>query len=136
MEARDAAGGGGNLLRQRTATYDSRGAFQTITNRLIGGRDPANPTAVHDGTQNPSMALSFDAFGNLQSYTDPTGYSVTYTYDATTQSFRTGSMDVFGLTSSAVPKYEWGTLSQVTDVNGRTEQFHFDQFGRVDYIYG
>ena len=136
VEARDAANGGGNLLRQRTATYDSRGAFQTITNRLVGGRDPSAPTTVHDGTQNPSMALSYDAFGNLGSFTDPDGYSVTYTYDPLTESFRTGSTDVFGLTSTATPKYEWGTLASVTDVNGQTEQFGFDNFGRPSFVVG
>jgi RHS repeat-associated protein len=136
VEARDAPGGTGNLLRQRTATYDSRGGFLTIANRLVGGRDPANPTLVHDGTQNPSTALLFDAFGNLSSFTDPSGYSISYSYDPITQSFRTASTDTFGLTSTAVPKYEWGTLAQVTDANGEVEKFGFDGFGRPSFVRG
>ena len=125
----------GTLLRDRRATYESHGALQTLTNVLVGGKDPTSGQP-YTGATNPTWTFSYDGYGNLVEEVDPRQYTLNYTYDDTAQTYRTHTVDSFGLTSSSTPNYAFGAPQVVTDTNDNTEVYSFDEFGRVSTVYG
>jgi len=126
---------GSTLLRQRNATYSpNTGALETVTDSVFGGKDPL--TGV---TRSPTPAttnLGYDPFGNLQTFTDPNGATMTYTYDDSVHAFTVATTDPFGLTSAATPNFLFGLPDDMTDVNNQKQIFKFDDFGRVTQIFG
>jgi len=124
----------GPLLRDRTASYDARGALTTLTNLVDGGTDPAgNPYSGKPAT-NLTWSFQFDPFGNLQHVTDPTGYQVTYDYDAIAHTYRTRIIDSFGYVSISSPNYAFGTVASETDINGQITVYNPDEFGRLQSV--
>ncbi|WP_437316413.1 SpvB/TcaC N-terminal domain-containing protein [Sorangium sp. So ce385] len=122
------------MLRERTATYaPATGALETLTNVISGGKRPdGSPYAADQAT----WRFEHDEVGNLETFTDPTAYKLTYGYDALTQSYRTCVSDSFGYRSISVPNYAFGTVAQETDVNGHTIAHRYDAFGRLIGVWG
>ena len=59
---------------------------------------------------------------NLQTFTDPTGYKIQYTYDAVAQTHQTRVDDLsFGYASTASYDLRFGTVQQSTDINGQLQ---------------
>ncbi|WP_242515706.1 SpvB/TcaC N-terminal domain-containing protein [Sorangium cellulosum] len=131
IETRDAED---RLLRKRTAEYwPGTGALRSVTNVISGGK---RPDGVPYADAEATWAFAFDDHGNLETSTDPNGYTVTYGYDATTHSFRTCVSDSFGYHSNSVPNLLYGTVAQETDVNGHTMVHQYDEFGRLSAVWG
>ncbi len=127
----------GMLLRDRQATYDSRGALLTLTNVLIGGSDPASGSPYTGApASNPTWTYQYDPFGNVVQEVDPRQYTLNYTFDAVAQTYLTSTSDSFGYTSSSVPNYMFGATQSATDVNGNIELYNYDSFGRLSTVYG
>ncbi len=130
--------GAAGALRDRTATYDSRGALLAMTNTVVGGNDPVSgtPYTGASGT-NPTWTFTYDAFGNVhtaatpQGPADPSPYTLTYTYDAIAETYRTNIADSFGYTSSSSPDFNFGAVASEMDVNGYQTVFTRDEFGRL-----
>src|SRR5262249_18305820 len=120
-----------NLLRRRTATYDpGKGSIATLTNMVTGGKVPATGATYTNASS--TYTYTHDGFGNLQTFQDPTGYKLKYTYDQTTQTYRTQVDDLsFGYSSSATYDFRFGVPLTTTDVNGQLEGFTYDTFGRL-----
>jgi len=73
----------GTALRDRKATHYPTGAIKTLTNVVTGGTDPSG--TPYTGDANLTWNFVPDAFGNIKQATDPTGYQLTYVYDAVAQ---------------------------------------------------
>jgi RHS repeat-associated protein len=128
----------GTLLRKRTATYyEGTGALKTVTNVVVGGVNPETGQPYQDDPATNGMSsFTYDAFGNLESATDPRGFLLTYAYDDLTQSYRTSISDSFGYTSTSTPNHLFGTVANVVDVNGHELDYFFDDFGRLTEVFG
>jgi RHS repeat-associated protein len=125
------------ILRDRRATYDSRGALLTVNEVVIGGVDPITGLPnTGDPAINPTWKYGHDAFGNVNKVVDPGGYTLTYLYDPTTQTHRTQVLDSFGYASTAVPDLRFGVVASETDVNGSFENRTYDDFGRLESVDG
>ena len=127
------------LLRKRLATYNpGTGTLATLTSIVSGGKVPGSGTP---GTvYNQASAIykfTYDSFGNLFTYVDPTGYTLQYTYDPTAQTYRTRIDDKsFGYFSTATYDLRFGTLQQSNDINGQPETYSRDIFGRLCSVRG
>ncbi|WP_394844492.1 Rhs family carbohydrate-binding protein [Pendulispora brunnea] len=127
----------GSILRNRQASYYATGALKTLTNVVIGGKDPATGSPyTGDPATNPTWQFRYDPYGNLQETTDPRGYKLTYAYDDVARTYRTSILDSFGYISSSVPNYYFGTVEWTNDVNKQSNHFVFDDFGRLSAVYG
>lgn len=127
--------GNGNSLRNRQATYEAHGAMQTFTEFLFGGKDPQG-TVYPISNTNPTSSFTYDGFGNLQTATDPTGYSLTYTYNSESNTFIHTITDSFGYSSSRTYDLKFGLLSTTTDVNEASQEIDYDQYGRIHQVFG
>ncbi|WP_437941583.1 SpvB/TcaC N-terminal domain-containing protein [Sorangium sp. So ce341] len=135
VEARDSAG---TLLRKRTAAYNgTTGAVESITNTVIGGKEPATgaPYTGADST-NPIWHFTPDAYGNLAQAIDPRGFTLTYEYDNVAETYLVRVSDSFGNSSERSPDYRYGTISAVQDVNGHEVHYDYDAFGRLTEVFG
>ena len=127
----------GNLLRDRQATYESHGALKTLTNVVIGGKDPTSGTPYTGQTgTNPVWTFNYDNYGNVLSEVDPRQYTLTYVYDAIAQTYRMSTTDSFGYGSASTPNYFYGTVQSVTDENGQPALYNYDEFGRLKTLFG
>ncbi|XYH97300.1 SpvB/TcaC N-terminal domain-containing protein [Sorangium sp. So ce1128] len=122
------------VLRERTATYwPGTGALETLTNVITGGKRPdGSPYAGDEATWH----FGYDELGNLETFTDPSSYTLTYGYDELTRSYRTCVTDSFGYRSNSVPNPLFGTIAQETDINGHTMVHRYDDFGRLIGVWG
>ena len=126
--------GNGNSLRNRLATYEAHGAMQTLSDSLFGGKDPqGNPYPI----SNLSLTSSFtyDGFGNMQTATDPTGYTLTYVYNTESNTFIQKITDSFGYSSSRTYDLNFGQLKTTTDVNEASEEIDYDPYGRIQQVF-
>ena len=133
IEARDRAGG---LLRARTATYRVDGTPQTITDVVVGGKDPAGVAYTGADGANLTWRFSYDDVGNLVSVIDPALFTLAYEYDQRMRLYDSAVTDSFGYRSTSVPDYRFGTPAESTDVNGQKLQRVFDDFGRLIQVFG
>jgi RHS repeat-associated protein len=127
------------LLRYHTATFDAgKGTLHTLTQLVSGGKVPGTgtPGTIYNQAS-ANYTFTYDAYGNLFTYADPTGYTLKYTYDTTAQTYRTRVDDVsLGYYSTAGYDLRFGALQQSNDVNNQPETFSFDGFGRVCSVRG
>ena len=63
-------------------------------------------------------------------------YRLSYTYDTATASYVEGVVDSFGYASSARYDYRYGLPVRTSDINGNGMIRYYDQFGRLDRVYG
>jgi RHS repeat-associated protein len=129
--AKDASG---NVLRQRSAVYGSHGEMQTLTDQMFGGKDPQG-NVYQSGTATPTWTFSYDEFGNVGGFVDPTGYAVNYTFNPESETFITSITDTFGNTNSRTYNLAFGTLQETTDVNGNRQHIDTDDFGRIQDVF-
>ncbi|MEN8140663.1 MAG: SpvB/TcaC N-terminal domain-containing protein, partial [Thermodesulfobacteriota bacterium] len=120
--------GGSSVLRQRSASYDSRGNLKSHTSMISGGSFA-------------ETSISYDSFGNISSVTGPANhkdqhYKLSYSYDVATRSLVEGVSDSHGYHSSAKHDYKFGKPSSTTDLNNNVISYQYDQFGRVTKIWG
>ncbi len=135
------AGGPGTLLAQRESTYTVTGTRPQLTqvrDLVIGGNQPGGTTA-YTGTSTQVQTWNFTYnpadLGNLATATDPTGYKLTYTYDANTKSHVATITDSFGLTSSATYNQDFGLPATTTDANGQVVTYNYDGCGRMSKVW-
>ena len=121
-------------LRERSATYESHGAVETVTDVVIGGKNPT--TGATYSNASALWSYAYDAFGNVQTATDPRLYVLTYGWDTTTKTYRTTTTDSFGYQSSSTASLVYGVPTAVVDINGNIEQFGYDSFGRLETVTG
>jgi RHS repeat-associated protein len=120
-------------LRRRTATYFAgRGTIDTLTNIVSGGKVPATGVVYNQAAS--ISRFTYDAFGNVKTAADPSGYTLTYGYDTLIQTYPTSAIDSFLLTSTSTPNYFFGVDGTVTDTNGQLQTFTFDNFGRLSTL--
>jgi RHS repeat-associated protein len=125
-----------NVLRHRFAFYGTHGEMLTLTDDHFGGKDPATGNPYVSGQTDPLVsAFIYDAFGNVQIATDPTGFNLTYIYDSVTNSHIATIRDGFGYQSTRLYDLRFGSLLDTTDVNGYREHYDADKFGRqIDVV--
>jgi RHS repeat-associated protein len=129
---------GGALLRQRSATYSAAGKPLTMTDTIVGGKDPA--TGVARTEPSPALAtfaFGYDVFGNVTTSVGPEGHALADEYDPLTHTYRTKTTDSsFGYVSTADYDLRFGTPKIVVDVDGAREETDYDEFGRVVRVFG
>jgi RHS repeat-associated protein len=118
-------------LRERRATYDDRGAIESATDRIHGGKDARG--RVYAGTP-ATTSYAVDDLGNLFSVVDPVGYTLELAYDDALATFVASSVDSFYLESRELIDYRFGVSRAVTDVNGHTTLFDYDDYGRMTRV--
>jgi RHS repeat-associated protein len=123
----------GNVLRDRTATYDRFGGLATLTNLVTGGTDGSGNRYANTAA---TWTYGRDSYGNITSAVDPRGYTVSIAYDTVAQVFVVQKTDSFGYSSSSVPNYLFGSPASTTDLNGNMEVRTYDDFGRLRFVYG
>jgi RHS repeat-associated protein len=123
----------GNVLRDRSATYDSFGGLISLTNVITGGTDANGNTYSNTPA---TSTFTRDAFGNIITAVDPRGYTINTTYDSIAQTYVVQETDSFGYVTSSVPNYLFGTIASKTDTNGNLEMRTYDAFGRLQFVYG
>ncbi|WP_433936322.1 SpvB/TcaC N-terminal domain-containing protein [Sorangium cellulosum] len=124
----------GRVLRERTATYwPGTGALETLTSVITGGKRPDGSLYAGDEA---TWHFDYDDLGNIETFSDPNSYTLTYGYDELTRSYRTCVVDSFGYRSNSVPNVLYGTVAQETDVNGHTIVHRYDDFGRLIGVWG
>ncbi|MDP3273682.1 MAG: SpvB/TcaC N-terminal domain-containing protein, partial [Deltaproteobacteria bacterium] len=129
---------GGALLRRREASFGASGQLTAMTDRLTGGIDPevalTTPPSVH-ANRAVTTTFTYDSYGNVATVTDPSGFVLTYGYDASF-THRTNISDSFGLSSSAEYDARFGAVNHSTDSNGHHVYYHFDGYGRATAVFG
>lgn len=135
IRARDRAQ---QVIRERKATYDSRGALLTFTTEVIGGQDPVTGLTRTGHVLEPrsTWTYQYNEFGGVEVFTDPRGYAVNYEYDPATRTYRTQAQDSFGYTSTSIPDLRFGVVAAVTDLNLNIAQYGYDDFGRMVWVKG
>ena len=133
--------GSGQLLAQRDATYtvtNNRPQLTTVSDRIINGYQPVTGT-LYTGTaaqiQTTNITYNTADLGNIATYTDPTGYKLTYTYDSATKTHVTGVSDSFSLTSSRTMNQDYGLPATTTDVNSKVVTYNYDSYGRLSKVW-
>ncbi|HVR07482.1 MAG TPA: toxin TcdB middle/N-terminal domain-containing protein, partial [Thermoanaerobaculia bacterium] len=127
--------GNGALLRQRSATYNAQGDLASLQQVLIGGKDPASGSP-YTGNSNAVFSYSYDAFGNMASVADPSGYTRTFAYDPVAKTWPARVTDSFGYSSSFAWNLLYGKVASTVDENGQLEQRTYDLFGRMASVVG
>jgi len=128
----------GALLRQKTATYSSRGKPLTVTSTVVGGKDPSS--GLPRTETSPALAtwtFTYDAFGNVETATGPEGHAFAYEYEPTTRTHRSKTTDnSFGYVSTADYDLRFGQPKAVVDINGAKQHTDHDDFGRLVAVFG
>ena len=133
--------GAGTLLAQREASYtvtSGRPQVTQIRDLVIGGNQPVSGspyTGTSTQVQTSNITYNTADLGNVGSFTDPTGYKLTYTYDTNTKTQVTGVSDTFGLTSSRTMSQDYGLPATTTDANGKVVTYNYDSYGRLSKIW-
>lgn len=119
----------GLVMRERFGSYTALGDLQEVVQVLNGGRDPATGQEYRNARM--VTAMTYDSRGNLASIVDPSGYTLTYTYDDRTHTHVTGIRDSFGYTTGIAYDLKYGLPTATTDENNNTMSWAYDQFGRL-----
>ena len=123
----------GKVVRDRQATYDTLGGLASLTNVITGGFDPNG--SPYNGTA-ATHTFKRDAYGNVVLSTDPRGYTLDTVYDSTAQTYHIQTTDSFGYVAKSRPNYLFGTIDQIIDINTQEEDYVYDEFGRLQAVYG
>jgi RHS repeat-associated protein len=129
------------LVAQREATYtvtNNRPQVTQIRDLVIGGSQPVSGSPyTGTSTQIQTYNLTYNTadLGNVGTFTDPTGYELTYTYDAATKTHVTGVSDTFSLTSSRTMNQDYGLPATTTDANGKVVTYNYDSYGRLSKVW-
>jgi YD repeat-containing protein len=113
----------GEIIRRRQGIFDGNGAMTEHRAYLEATGDAAVTT------------LGYDQYGNLIRITDPSGYTVYYTYDQEVDTHITEVTDSFNYISSATYDYRLGVPITETDLNGHTMRRAYDDHGRLTEVY-
>jgi RHS repeat-associated protein len=121
--------GGGKQLRLRVATIDC------ATGNVLQIRENIN------SMEDANTDLDYFDNGNLQRVTGPPNlhgdrYVLEYTYDEQLETHIATITDSFKYESSAAYDPKYGTLASTTDINGNTTSYDYDDFGRLEAIWG
>jgi RHS repeat-associated protein len=123
----DEFGGGGALLRERWATFDTAGNTRTLTERIDSSRTATTTLTWEDG-----LLKSF--VGPVSAANDQ--YSIHYDeYDAT-RTFPRVIRDAFGHTSLSEYDPGLGAPTLTRDIAGNTTEWRYDEFGRAQKVFG
>ncbi len=127
----------GNSLRKQSATFFSNGALKRLEQRLVGGHDPdTGDPWIGSAGSNPFVTFDYDAFGNVRTRTDASGYTVDHQFDSDTRSMVEETSDSWGLTTRATWDRRFASPLVTTDANGHHREVRYDVFGRVKEVYG
>ena len=115
------------LLQKRVAQYDALGNLITI--KQFWGDSISRYDFYHN------------VYGSVDSLRMPRNYrgqrmGYSYEYDTVVHTYPVRTKDVFGYTSSATYDYRFGKPLSVTDLNGNTMKYHYDEWGRLDTLVG
>lgn len=122
-------------ITQETVTGSTSGQVRSITythDTLTGNL--LTKTAWLDGGANPSVSMTYGAYGNLKTKTDANGNTTTYFYDLVAHAFTTRV--VYPNTGVAHEEqytydYRFGKPNLAIDENGNETATVYDEFGRV-----
>jgi fibro-slime domain-containing protein/RHS repeat-associated protein len=113
-----------------TTTYGYNDAFGDLTDVYL----PAvtDPTQTGSPLVRPHYQYGYDAFGNLETQTDPYGHTTTFAYDA----FGHKVCETLPTTDQGTPTETWhydplGRLDQATDFDAHVTTYLYDAEGRV-----
>lgn len=115
--------GNGELVRQREATYSTYGKLSEVKTKL-------------NNSQNASIKLTYDTYGNLIKSTADNGFYTTIGYDTTIRAYpvsvvgKNASNTIF-YSSSSQYDYLFGTPVLITDMNGKQMRTRYDDRGRL-----
>jgi YD repeat-containing protein len=109
----------GVTLRERSAEYSPNGNLIALH--------------VHNGGQRLTTSYTYDQFGNVTRVVDPTGYTVTITYDSVLNQFPIAVSDSFGLRSTTEFHFDHriGQVHRATDPTGHSFTYKYDNFNRL-----
>src|SRR4029078_6024704 len=98
-------------LRKRTVAYiPGKGVPAVVTNFITGGRVPGSgtPGTAYSGASS-TYTFGYDAYGNVQTYSDPNAAGLKYTYDTVAQTYVSKVEDLaFGFVSTANYDFRFG----------------------------
>jgi len=133
---------GGSALRQRASSYttvNGRPTLSQITDTILGGNQPTTGTPYSGSGKKVTYGFTFDSasgdFGNLKTYTDPSGATLTYVYDSSGTHI-TSVTDNLGYVSSSTMNMDFGLPTTTIDENGKVTTFKYDAFGRTTDVWG
>ncbi|MEN8135138.1 MAG: SpvB/TcaC N-terminal domain-containing protein, partial [Thermodesulfobacteriota bacterium] len=121
-------GSDGALYRERLGEYDARGNLRFHKGLIKDGDYAVTEIQYYDN-------------GNIRTVIGPPNddeqkYTLTYTYDASTQSFVERITDSFGYESSAIYDYRFGQPLKTKDLNNNVIKYQYDSIGRTEKIWG
>jgi RHS repeat-associated protein len=125
-------------LQKRTLSFKTQNGHPTlekVSDLIFRGNQPGTTTAWTGQASTSTFQFNDADFGGVGFYTDPTGYKVTYGYDAT-KTYVTNITDSFGYKSSSTPNLDFGLPATTTDVNGKVVTYNYDAFGRLSKVWG
>jgi hypothetical protein len=119
-------GGSTGKAREIFYTYDTRG-------NMLSRRD------WHDRGSDPTVNLTPDAYGNLQSFTDARGYTTSISYDTTHTYPAVITYPATDDGKSHIVRYEawdyrFGKVKTRRDERSYATQFDYDVFGRIEQV--
>ena len=134
------AGANGAMLRKRDAFYQpGKGVPNVIRNFVVGGRVPGSgtPGTLYDPNTTAAYTFTYDVYGNLATTSDPSGYSIKYTYDDSVHTYATRVDDLsLGYFSTMDYDLRFGSMVSSADINRQPTSYTYDQFGRLCTVRG
>ena len=116
---------GGTVYAETWTDYDGLPNGQVDKGNLTKKRSWLNTGA------DPEVTLSYDAYGNVISTTDPQGRTTSTGYDPIYHTFPMTATNALGHTATSVHDPRTGQVLQVTDANGNTTHHEYDAFGTL-----
>ncbi len=120
----------GQKLREKWFYYDR--AFSMDSPPFAGNL--TKEVHWNNGGDNPVVQYKYDTYGNLTRKTDPLGNSSEIVYDSTYQTFPVYVYNAKGHVTTTVFNPVIGKPVSVTDPNGNTTTYAYDEFQRLTKI--
>jgi len=103
----------------------------TVTTTYDANFNPVQVTDLLNGAGTFVSSFTYDAMGNVQTYTDANHKTTTYDYDP--NGYLVGSIDA--LNESTRYTYDpMGHVATITDPRNKTTQYFYDQLGRPSKV--
>jgi len=120
----------GGVLEEKWFYYDGGAAGMSAGKVSTGNVKRLRHRRTPSDANGPETRTAYDAAGNPRVATDANGNATTTTYDAVLL-YPTTVVNALGQATTTETDYRWGAPARITDPNGATTAYAYDETGRL-----